>query len=73
MGRRMELIKPKIVPPLDSDFRPAALANRSFREGVKASGQGVPLAIALERRDGTRSRYDTEVFAPGSPRASRAT
>jgi predicted NBD/HSP70 family sugar kinase len=66
----MELIKPKVAPPLDSDFRPAALANRAFRDGVKASGQGVPLAIVLERKDGTRSRYDTEVFAPGSPRAA---
>ncbi|MCS7310428.1 MAG: ROK family protein, partial [Armatimonadetes bacterium] len=62
----MELVKPRVVPPLDESFRPAVLANRAFREKVKASGQGVPMVIGVERADGTRSVYHTEVFAPGS-------
>lgn len=65
----MELVKPRVVPPLDEGFRPAVLANRAFREKVKASGQGVPMVIALERSDGTRSVYRTEVFASGSVHA----
>ncbi|MBI3945987.1 MAG: ROK family protein [Armatimonadetes bacterium] len=65
----MELIRPRIEPPLDPGFRPAVLANRAFREKVKASGQGVPLALGVERSDGTLSVYRTEVFAPGSPHA----
>ena len=65
----MELIKPRIVPSLDPDFRPAALANRAFREKVRASGQAVPLALGVERGDGTLSVYRTEVFPGGSPYA----
>jgi predicted NBD/HSP70 family sugar kinase len=36
---------------------------------MRASGAGVPLAIALERGDGAISRYDTIVFPDGHPRA----
>ncbi|MDH7571912.1 MAG: ROK family protein, partial [Armatimonadota bacterium] len=63
----MELVKPRFAPPLDPGFRPASLANRSFRERVKASGTGVPLVIGVERSDGTRSVYATEVFGENSP------
>ena len=45
----MELVKPRVLPPLDESFRPAVLANRAFREKVKASGQGVPMVIAVEQ------------------------
>jgi len=65
----MELVNPRVVPPLDEGFRPAVLANRAFREKVRSSGQGVPLVIGLERADGTRSVFRTEVFAPISPHA----
>jgi predicted NBD/HSP70 family sugar kinase len=63
----MELVQPGIKPPLDPTFRPAALANRLFREKVKASGQGVPLVIGLGRSDGTLSVYPVEVFPAGVP------
>ncbi len=66
----MELIKPKITPPVDPSFRPAVLANRAFREAVKASGQGVPLVLGIERADGTRSIYKTEVWPSGAARAA---
>lgn len=66
----MELTRPKITPPLDSSFRPAVLANRTFREAVRASGKGVPLVLAVERGDGTRSVYRTEVWPSGAPRAA---
>lgn len=64
----MELIKPDILPPLEKDYRPAALANRAFRQAVDASGGGVPLRILLERMNGATTVFDTYVFSPGHPR-----
>jgi predicted NBD/HSP70 family sugar kinase len=64
----MELVAPRVVPPLDPGFRPAALAHRRFLEEVDASGEAVPLVIALERADGARSRVVTRVVAAGHPR-----
>lgn len=66
----MELIQPRLQPPLDPGFRPAVLANQAFRQKVSTSGQGVPLVLAVERGDGTRSVYRTQVFPPNSPFAS---
>ncbi len=63
------LIPPRFVPPLDKDFRPAALTNRAFRAEVAASGAGVPLVLGLERADGALSRYETIVYPEGHPRA----
>lgn len=63
----MHLIAPRVVPPLDPGFRPAALAHRHLLDAVDASGVGVPLIIALERADGARSRVETRVFPEGHP------
>lgn len=60
---------PRFSPPLDPHFRPAAPINRAFREEVRASGAGVPLAFGLERPDGSISRFETEVFPEDHPRA----
>ncbi|MBI2433315.1 MAG: ROK family protein [Candidatus Hydrogenedentes bacterium] len=65
------LVKPRFVPPLDEGFRPAVLANNAFRAEVEASGQGVPLVLALERSDGSVSRYQTYVL-PDSHNLARA-
>jgi predicted NBD/HSP70 family sugar kinase len=63
MADRLELIHPQIQPALDDSFRPAALANRVFRESV---GQiGLQLVIGLERSDDEFSRYETKVFPEG--------
>ena len=62
LGKLAEPARPRIMSPLDDDFRPAALANRLFRDAVQISGQGVPLVIGLERADGTTSVYETQVF-----------
>ncbi len=64
----MELPVPRFLPPLEPGFRPAVLANRAFRAAAQAAG-GPALAIALERADGSTSRYDTVVFPDGHPRA----
>jgi predicted NBD/HSP70 family sugar kinase len=69
MSSAFRLVPPRCVPPLDPGFRPAALANRSLREEIRASGAGVPLVIALERSDGGISRYETIAFPDGHPRS----
>ncbi len=62
-----ELMGPRLVPPLDHAFRPAALANRAFRQAV--SGIGVPLVLGLLRDNGALTRFETEVFPEGHPGA----
>jgi|ERR1044071_4559916 predicted NBD/HSP70 family sugar kinase len=62
------LVVPSVTPPLDPRFRPISLGARAYRRLVGASPEKVPLAIALERNDGFRSVFRTEVFAPGSGR-----
>lgn len=51
---------PRVLPPLDPEFRPAWLANRAFR--TELAGRGVPLGFALERSGGELSTFSTEVF-----------
>ena len=68
MVDHFKLIEPKVIPPLDPDFRPASLANRAFQESV--AGAGVPLVIGLERSHGEVSRFETKVFPEGHPRAA---
>jgi predicted NBD/HSP70 family sugar kinase len=69
MTESVRLVRPQLMPPLDPDFRPAALANRAFRKEVEDSGDGVPLVLGLERPDGAVSRFETEVFPEGHPRS----
>jgi predicted NBD/HSP70 family sugar kinase len=70
MNKIMRLIGPHFLPPLDPGFRPAVMANQAFRADVHASGQDVPLVIALQRDDGSVSRYETIAFAADHPRAN---
>ena len=67
MDNSFALIQPAIIPPLEENFRPAALANRAFRMEVEPVG--VPLVIALEREAGKISRFETRVFPEDHPRA----
>lgn len=60
-------VEPVIQPPLDSNFRPAALVNRAFRESLDR--QAVPLVISLERTGGEISRFETRIFPDDHPRA----
>lgn len=50
-------VSPKYRPVLDPEFVPAALWNRGYRAAVKTAGGGNPLAIALERSDGSVSMF----------------
>ena len=69
MSPGFQLIRPTFVPPLDPEFRPAALANRAFRQEVAASGRGVPLVLGLERSGRAVSRFETVAFPDTHPRA----
>ena len=55
-------VRPAITPPLDPAFIPAELWNRAYRERCAGDPGAHPLAIAMERTDGTVSRFDTRVL-----------
>ena len=61
----MQLIEPKVKPPLDEGFRPAVLADKNFRRN--AQPVGVRAVIGLERGAGEVSRFETVVFPEGHP------
>jgi predicted NBD/HSP70 family sugar kinase len=69
MNYAWTLTKANTTPPLDPDFRPAVLANRTFDEAVVASGDGVPLVLGLERNNGALSGFETQVFPEGHEKA----
>ncbi len=60
------LVQPKFVPELDPGFVPASLWNRAFRRLAERQG-AVPLVLAVERSDGSVSRYETVALPEGSP------
>jgi predicted NBD/HSP70 family sugar kinase len=53
-------VSPKMPPALDSEFLPASLWNRAYREAVRA--EGLKLALALERSDGSVSVWRTDIL-----------
>jgi predicted NBD/HSP70 family sugar kinase len=66
---KAELIPlPKFLPPLDQEFRPAALAQRAFER--EAAPHGIPLIIGLERENGKFSRYESYAFPEDHPDAA---
>ena len=64
------LIAPRIPPVLDPSFRPAVLANRAFRELVRASLNPIPVRIALEQSTGAVSHFATQVLPENHPQAA---
>src|ERR1017187_6711910 len=54
-------IAPRFMPPLDPALVPASLWMRAYRARVAETG-GEPLAIALERSDGSVSVFHTAVL-----------
>jgi predicted NBD/HSP70 family sugar kinase len=57
---------PKIVPPLDPDFRPAALAHRTLAASADES-RGPQVRIALEQADGSVFGFDRRVLPAAHP------
>ena len=62
---------PRIVPPLDPKYRPAVLVNRAFDAQCKASGEAVPVTLAVEQGDGSVFRHETCVLPNGHPDAAQ--
>lgn len=58
----LQLLTPKLLPPLDEDFRPAVLASQNFQREVNVEGTG--LVIGLER-GGEFSRFEIKVYPEG--------
>ncbi|HPP63714.1 MAG TPA: ROK family protein [Anaerolineales bacterium] len=61
----LELIAPRVLPPLDESFRPAALANRAFQREVASHGER--LVVSLQRSGEEFSRFETKVYPEGHP------
>jgi predicted NBD/HSP70 family sugar kinase len=66
----LPLIAPRIVPILDAAFRPAVLANRTFRERVRTTVDAVPVGLALEQSSGSVSHFRTLLFPESHPQAA---
>lgn len=62
-----ELASPGIKPPLDENFSPASIIDREFLRMSDASGDRVPLTIAIERGSGQVSVYNTHCFGADNP------
>lgn len=59
-------IQPRFLPELDPKFVPASLWNRAFRQLARERGPA-PYVLALERSDGSISRFETVVLPEGAP------
>jgi len=64
----LALVRPRLLPALDTAYRPAVLANRAFREAARR--KPVPVRIGLERADGFLSVFETVVADPTLPEAT---
>jgi predicted NBD/HSP70 family sugar kinase len=56
-------VTPKIRPPLDPEFLPAALWHRAYRALVAKDSAARPFSIVLVRPDGSAFRHDTRVLS----------
>lgn len=66
----LTLVAPQVTPVLDPAFRPASLVNRAFRKEAAASGNPVPVHLALEQADGSIFRFSLKLLPPDHPSAS---
>ena len=65
----IQLVAPRVVPSLDPQFRPAALATRAFRDRARALPGAQPIRLALEQTDGSIFHFATVLLPPGHPEA----
>ena len=66
----MPLVRPRVVPPLHPEFRPAVLAVRAFTTLVNDAGGGVPVRIAIEQTDGSVFHFHTGLLPSSHPQAA---
>jgi hypothetical protein len=70
MSTDIPLVAPRVPAVLDPDFRPAVLAVNAYNALVDASGEAVPVRIALEQADGSVFRFDMRVLPESHPQAA---
>lgn len=58
-----------MTPVLHPSFRPAVLANRSFRRAAANSPAPVPVGLALEQSSGSVSHFRTQILPESHPQA----
>jgi len=61
----LQLVPPRVQPPLDKNFRPAILANQNFQREVESIG--AMLVLGLERSGNEFSRFETKVYPEDHP------
>jgi hypothetical protein len=61
----LQLVPPRVQPPLDENFRPAILTNQNFQREVESIG--VRLMFGLERSTSEFSRFETKIYPDGHP------
>jgi predicted NBD/HSP70 family sugar kinase len=66
----LPLVAPRVTPPLDPWFRPAALASRAFRDRARNSRHSQTIRLALEQADGSVSHFMTQIFEEQTPEAA---
>jgi len=59
-------VAPKILPPLDPDFCPCIIGNRSYDAAVKKSKQIDKVILGIERENNLIARFELTVLAHGS-------
>ncbi len=60
-------VQPKIIPPMDLRYIPPKLANDKFRKMVEEGNDTTRVIIALERLNGSISRFETKIFGESHP------
>jgi predicted NBD/HSP70 family sugar kinase len=63
-------VRPSVLPPLEQNFLPAALWNKSYRALVARDSGARPFAIVLRSPGGAVSRHDSRVLSAGHPAAA---
>ena len=66
----LPLIKPRVTPVLDAEFRPAVLATRAFTAAAKAMRNALPVRLALEQADDSIYHFNTVIFPEGARQAA---
>ncbi len=55
----------RVPPPLDVGFRPMSLARAGLQAGIRASGAGIRVVLAVEQPTGSVWRRETAVYPAG--------